>query len=145
MGMLNSTLALLSNVNHKNNLVRCFAMKRKINQKYLHLCSGRVPMTRFLFGDVSQMAKHTEESEKLMHKITAKEPLAMWRYARRSTRGFWGKVSHKGFSLDFSLMDCTSQFPVYRLVSTLTLHVKTLTQKTTGAGDTTDPGKNKGK
>ncbi|MPC91690.1 hypothetical protein E2C01_086745 [Portunus trituberculatus] len=37
--------------NYRNNLVRRFNIKREINQKYAHLCSDKVPMTRFLFGD----------------------------------------------------------------------------------------------
>lgn len=98
VGMINGALALLGDANHKNNLARRFVMK----QKYSHLCSDRVPMTRFLFGDdVSQPAKHIEESEKLKHKITAKKPPATWRYAEGRTRVFLGKTSHRGFSSRF--------------------------------------------
>ncbi|MPC43993.1 hypothetical protein E2C01_037652 [Portunus trituberculatus] len=62
VGMLNEALALLGNVNYKNNLARRFAMKRKINHKYMHLCSSKVPVTCFLFGDdVSQSTKQVED------------------------------------------------------------------------------------
>ena len=49
--MLNGALTLLGNANHRNNLTHRFIIKREINQKYAHLCSEKVPLTRFLFGD----------------------------------------------------------------------------------------------
>ena len=72
--MISGALALLGNANHRNNLTRRFIIKREINPRYTHLCSDKVPMTRFLFGDdVSQSAKQNEESEKLKNKITTKK------------------------------------------------------------------------
>ncbi|MPC29290.1 hypothetical protein E2C01_022516 [Portunus trituberculatus] len=64
VGMINGALALLGHANYRNNLVRCFNIKWEINQKYAHLYSDKVPMTRFLFGDdLSQSAKQIKESE----------------------------------------------------------------------------------
>ena len=80
--MLNGALALLVNANHRNNLTRSFIIKREINQKYTHLCSDKVLLTRFLFGnDVSQSAKHIEESEKPKHTITTKKPFQNWKFS----------------------------------------------------------------
>ena len=99
VGMVNGALALLGNANHRNNLARRFVMKREINHKYSHLCSDRVPMTRFLFGDdVSQSAKNIEDSEKLKHKISSKKPPSTWRFPGGKTRGLWSKAPHRGFS-----------------------------------------------
>ncbi|XP_076046441.1 uncharacterized protein LOC143028362 [Oratosquilla oratoria] len=50
VGMINGALALLGHANYRNNLVRRFNIKWEINQKYSHLCSDKVPMSRFLFG-----------------------------------------------------------------------------------------------
>lgn len=99
---LNGALTLLGNANHNNNLARRFVIKREINQRYSNLCSDRVPMTRFFFGDdVSLSAKHTKESENLKHKIAAKKPSTLWRNTGGRTRDFWAKASHKGFSSRF--------------------------------------------
>ncbi|MPC93570.1 hypothetical protein E2C01_088703 [Portunus trituberculatus] len=58
VGVLNGALALLGNVNFRNNLARRFVMKHELNQKFSHLCKEKVPMTRFLFGDdVSRSVK----------------------------------------------------------------------------------------
>ncbi|MPC55315.1 hypothetical protein E2C01_049247 [Portunus trituberculatus] len=68
VGKINGALALLGHANHRTNLARHFIMRHEINQKYAHLCSDKVPMTRFLFGDdVSQSAKQIEETEKQDH------------------------------------------------------------------------------
>lgn len=113
VGMINGALALLGNANHKNNLARRFIMKRELNQKYSHLCSDRVPMSRFLFGDdVSQSAKHIEESEKLKNKIAAKKPSSPWKFAGGRAKGVWGKPMHKGFSSRFQ--PYIPQRPAYR-------------------------------
>ncbi|MPC63127.1 hypothetical protein E2C01_057221 [Portunus trituberculatus] len=75
VAMINSALDLLGNANFKNNLARRFVLKRELNQKFTHLCSEKVPMTRFLFGDdVSKSVKQIEESVKLKSTITAKKP-----------------------------------------------------------------------
>ncbi|MPC55186.1 hypothetical protein E2C01_049117 [Portunus trituberculatus] len=63
VSLLNMALTLLDDANHHNNLARCFIIKYEINHMYAHLCSDKVPMRRFLFGDdVSQSAKKTEET-----------------------------------------------------------------------------------
>lgn len=99
MGMINGALALLGNANYRNNLVRRFILKRELNHKYAHLCSDKVPMTRFLLGDdVSHSARQIEESEILKYKISTKKPPATWRFTGRRARGYWGKTSHRGFS-----------------------------------------------
>ncbi|MPC48758.1 hypothetical protein E2C01_042541 [Portunus trituberculatus] len=55
-----------------------FIIKHEINQKYIHLCSDKVPMTRLLFGDdVSQSAKHIDDPEKLRSKIATRKLLAI--------------------------------------------------------------------
>ncbi|MPC70984.1 hypothetical protein E2C01_065251 [Portunus trituberculatus] len=75
VSMINGALALLGNANHRNNLVRCFVMKREINYKYAHLCSDKVSMSRFLFGDdVSQSARQIEEADKLRTKFSQMKP-----------------------------------------------------------------------
>ncbi|XP_076066123.1 uncharacterized protein LOC143039747 [Oratosquilla oratoria] len=80
VGMINGALALLGHANYRNRLVRRFNIKREINQKYSHLCSDKVPMSRFLFGDdLSQSARQIEEAEKLKSKITAKSPFPSWK------------------------------------------------------------------
>ncbi|KAK3890226.1 hypothetical protein Pcinc_005793 [Petrolisthes cinctipes] len=107
VGMINGALALLGNANYRNNLTRRFIIKREINQKYAHLCTDKVPMTRFLFGgDLSQSAKQIEESEKLKSKITTKRPFQSWKFGSgkfggNKTRSFFGKSSHSGFSTRF--------------------------------------------
>lgn len=63
-GMVNGALALLRHTNYKINLAGHFKIKREINPKYARLCSDKVLMTRFLFGDdVSQSARQIDESE----------------------------------------------------------------------------------
>ena len=75
VSMLIGALALLGNANHRNNLIRRFVMKRKINFKYAHLCSDKVPITRFLFGDdVSQSARQIEDAEQLRTKFSQQKP-----------------------------------------------------------------------
>lgn len=51
VGMINGALVLLGNANYKSNLASQFAKKREINHKYTHICSEKVPVTCFLFGD----------------------------------------------------------------------------------------------
>lgn len=98
VGMLNGALALLGHANHKNNLARRFIIKHEINQKYAHLCSDKVPMTRLLFGDdVSLEAKHIEESEKLKNKFAPKKPLFTNKFAHGKFRGSSGRQPYKGF------------------------------------------------
>lgn len=98
VGMLNGALALLGHANHKNNLARRFIIKHEINQKYAHLCSDKVPMTRLLFGDdVSLEAKHIEESEKLKSKFAPKKPLFTNKFAHGKFRGSSGRQPYKGF------------------------------------------------
>ena len=98
VGMLNGALALLGHANHKNNLARRFIIKHEINQKYAHLCSDKVPMTRLLFGDdVSLEAKHIEESEKLKSKFAPKKPLFTTKFAHGKFRGSSGRQPYKGF------------------------------------------------
>ncbi|MPC66418.1 hypothetical protein E2C01_060565 [Portunus trituberculatus] len=93
VGMLNGALALLGNANHKNNLAHRFIIKHEINQKDAFLCSDKVPMTRLVFGDdVSQSAKHTEESEKLRSKIGTRKPLPTWMFGASKFRGSSGKM-----------------------------------------------------
>ena len=100
--MLNGALALLGNATCKTNMARRFAMKREINQKYAHLCSSKVPVTRFLFGDdVSQTAKQIEDSEKLKSKIAPKKFPSTWSFMGTRTRGYWGSASHRNFSSRF--------------------------------------------
>lgn len=103
VGLLNGALGLLGNAHHKNNLTRRFIIKREINQKYVHLCSDKVPMTRFLFGDdVSQAAKHIEEAEKLKTKFTNKKQLpSTSRFGGWKSRGSQGTSAFKGFASRF--------------------------------------------
>ena len=99
VGMINGALALLGNVNFRNNLVRRYVMKREINQKLSHLCTDKVPMTRFLFDDdVSQSMKQMEESVKLKNAITSKKPPSTWRFPASRTRGFENSAAFRGFS-----------------------------------------------
>ena len=104
VGMINGALALLWYANYKNNLARCFNIKREINQKYSHLCSDKVPMTRLLFGDdVSQSARQIDKSEKLKSNITTKKTFPAWRSGFRmfgggKTRSFLRETSSRGFS-----------------------------------------------
>ena len=97
--MLNGALALLGHANHRNNLTRRFIIKREINQKYVHLCADKAPMTRFLFGDdVSQSAKAIEELERLKTKFTAKKQLPTWRFGAGRDRGYFGRGPSRGVS-----------------------------------------------
>lgn len=60
VGKINGALALLGSANYRNtcNLARHFVMNREINHKFMHLCTKKVPITRFLFGDdVSKSVK----------------------------------------------------------------------------------------
>ena len=55
---INGAVALLGHAYHRANLARRFITKREINHKFSHLCSDKVPMSCFLFGDdISQSAK----------------------------------------------------------------------------------------
>ena len=102
VSLLNGAVALLGNANHKNNIARRFVMKRELNQKYAHLCSEKVPMTRFLFGDdVSLSAKQIEESEKLRNKISMKKPASAGKFAGSKSRGHWGRPAYRGWSSRF--------------------------------------------
>ncbi|MPC69179.1 hypothetical protein E2C01_063394 [Portunus trituberculatus] len=75
-------------------VARRFTIKREINQKYVHLCSDKVPMTRLLFGDdVSQSAKHIEESKKLRSKIAPRKPLPTWKFGASKRRAISSRVS----------------------------------------------------
>ncbi|XP_045131685.1 uncharacterized protein LOC123516453 isoform X2 [Portunus trituberculatus] len=100
---INGTWALLGHANHKNNLARRFVMKREINQKYSHLCSDKLPMSRLLFGDdVTQSTRQIEESEKLRHKLAAKKTTpVLWRFTSGRSRGFWGRTTHRTYSPRF--------------------------------------------
>ena len=98
VGMLNGALALLGHANHRNNLARRFLIKREINQKYSYLCSDKVPMSRFLFGDdVSQVAKQIEDTERLKNKITPKKQANSWRFTSGRSRSFWGKNVQRNY------------------------------------------------
>lgn len=100
VSMLNGALALLGNANHRNNLARRSVMKREINFRYVHLCSEKVPITRFLFGDdVSQSAKQIEEAEKLRTKFAQKRP--GFPFKSTGKRGYWNKSAGKGFYTRF--------------------------------------------
>lgn len=100
---INAALALLGHANHKNNLARRFVMKREINQKYSHLCSDKLPMSRLLFGDdVSQATRQIEESEKLRHKIAVKKTAPVpWRFTSGRSRGFWGRTIQRNYAPRF--------------------------------------------
>ena len=104
--MINGALALLSNTNFHNNLTRQHIIKQEINQKYSHLCSDKVPMTRLLFGDdISQSTKQIEEAEKLKNKISTKKTFSPWKFGANlvggKPRGFFGKTPFRGFSSRF--------------------------------------------
>ena len=102
VSMLNGALALLGNANHRNNLARRSVMKREINSKYAHLCSDKVPITRFLFGDdVSQSARQIEEAEKLRTKFSQKKPAFPFKLPSRRPGVFWAKPAGKGSSTRF--------------------------------------------
>ncbi|XP_071539209.1 LOW QUALITY PROTEIN: uncharacterized protein [Panulirus ornatus] len=101
VGMLNGAQALLGHANHKNNLARRFIIKCEIN-KYAHLCSDKVPMTRLLFGDdVSLSATHIEESEKLRSKIAPRKPLSTSKFGPGKFRGSSGRLAIQGFYARF--------------------------------------------
>lgn len=97
VGLISGALALLGNATYKNNLARRYVMKREINNKYTHLCTDKVPVTRYLFGDdVSHSAKQIEETEKLRNKFMTKKLLSTWTFAAGRTRGYWGSTSARG-------------------------------------------------
>ena len=99
IGMLNGALALHGNANHRNNLTSRFIIKRDINQRYGHLFSDKVLMTRLLFGnDVSQSAKYIEESEILKNKFTTKKQVPTWKFGAGKFSGSTGKPHYKGFA-----------------------------------------------
>ncbi|MPC71410.1 hypothetical protein E2C01_065687 [Portunus trituberculatus] len=141
VGMINGALALLGQANYSN-------IKREINQKYAHLCSDKVPMTRFLFrDDLSQSARQIEESEKLRTKITAKSPFPSWKpgtwkfgggktspFGRTSSRGFASRFQPYGHRRQGHRGDQRLSFP--RQGSYL---------KTPEAGDAALPGNKPGK
>ncbi|XP_076057149.1 uncharacterized protein LOC143034667 [Oratosquilla oratoria] len=105
VGMINGALALLGHANYRNNLVCRFNIKREINQKYSHLCSDKVPMSRFLFGDdLSQSARQIKEEEKLKSKITPKSPFPSWKPAHGSLEVGRQEPSLKN-TQDFNPMD----------------------------------------
>ena len=102
VSMLNGALALLGNANHRTNLVRRFVMKREINSKYAHLCSDKVPITSFLFGDdVSQSARQIEEADKLRTKFSQRKPTYPFKYTGKRLGGYWNKSAGKGFTARF--------------------------------------------
>ena len=76
-------------------------MKREINPKYSHLCSDKVPMSHFLFGDdVSQSAKQIKETAKLKFKLATKKPFP-GKSSNSRPRSFWGKSSFRSHSMRF--------------------------------------------
>lgn len=102
VSMLNGALALLGNANHRHNLARRFVMKREINYKYAHLCSDKVPITRFLFSDdVSQSARQIEEAEKLRSKFSQKKPAFTSKFAGKRPGGYWNKPASRGYYARF--------------------------------------------
>ena len=102
VGLLNGVLALLGHANHRTNLARRFIMRREINPKYSHLCTDKVPMSRYLFGDdVSQTAKQIDDTEKLKNKFSAKKSSSQWKFTSGRSRGFWGRTTHRNYSARF--------------------------------------------
>ncbi|MPC73746.1 hypothetical protein E2C01_068083 [Portunus trituberculatus] len=102
VGVLNDALALLGNANFRNNLAQWYVMKRELNQKFSHLCTEKVPMTRFLFGDdISKSVKQIEESAKLKSTITAKKTSFPWRLPGNRTRGSGPGAAYRRFSSCF--------------------------------------------
>lgn len=102
VSMVNAALALLGNANHRNNLARRFVMKREINYKYVHLCSDKVPITRFLFGDdVSQSARQIEETEKLRSKFSLRKPAPPFKSTVKRLGGYWYKSAGRGIHTSF--------------------------------------------
>lgn len=102
VGLINGALALLGNANYKNNLARRAVLKREINPKYAHLCSEKVPVTRFLFGDdVSQSTKQIEDAEKLRNKISGRKPASSWRAGSSRLRIPWARQTQRGFASRF--------------------------------------------
>lgn len=88
VGMINSALALLGNVNFRNKLGRRYIMKREINHKFMHHCTEKVSMTQFLFGDgISQSMKQIKDSMKLKNAITPKKLLSKWCFPGGRSRG----------------------------------------------------------
>ncbi|MPC71980.1 hypothetical protein E2C01_066272 [Portunus trituberculatus] len=89
---INGALHMLGHANYRTNLARRFILKREINPKYSHLCSDKVPMSHFLFGDdVSQSAKQIDEREKLKIKLVTKKPLFPGKSSNSRPRSFWGE------------------------------------------------------
>ncbi|MPC60498.1 hypothetical protein E2C01_054544 [Portunus trituberculatus] len=144
VAMINSALALLGNANFRNNLARRFVLKHELNQKFTHLCSEKVPMTRFLFDDdVSKSVKQIEESVKLKSTITAKKPSFSWRFPGGKTRGSGHSALARGFSSVFCLTG-SGGLPS-GVHKELPRCPTTLIQKTPGAGAPSSPGTNSGK
>lgn len=112
LAMINGALALLGNANFRNNLARWFVMKREL-KKVTHLCTDKVPMTGFLFGDdVSKSVKQIEKSMKLKSTIAAKKLSFSWHLLGSRTRGFGYSASARGFSSGFQPYG--SRMPVFR-------------------------------
>lgn len=102
VGLINGALALLGNANYKNNLARRAFLKREINPKYAHLCSEKVPVTRFLFGDdISQSTKQIDEAEKLRNKFSGRKPVLAWRAANSRLRIPWARQTQRSFAPRF--------------------------------------------
>ena len=86
--MINGALVLLGNANFRNNQTRRHIIKREIDQKYSHLCSDKVPMTRLLFeDDISQSTKQIKEAEKLNNKISTKKTFSPWKFGAGKSGG----------------------------------------------------------
>lgn len=97
VNLINGAMALLGHANVRNNINRRFVMKRELNQKFSHLCTDKVPMSRFLFGDdISKSVRQIEESAKLRSTITAKRQTFPWRLPGK-TRGFSSRFQPYGF------------------------------------------------
>ncbi|XP_045133116.1 uncharacterized protein LOC123517183 [Portunus trituberculatus] len=102
VGKINGALALLGYANFRTNLARKLLMKREINPKYAHLCSERVPITRFLFGDdLSQSIKQIEEIDKLKVKLSNRKPFFPWKSTSGRNRSFWGKAAVRSHAARF--------------------------------------------
>lgn len=99
--LLHGALALLGNAHHRTNLARRFIMKREFN-KYSHLCSDKLTLTRFLFGDdVSQSARQIEETSRLRNKFSVKAAPVAWKFTGGRSRPFWGRSTRRGFADGF--------------------------------------------
>ena len=79
-------VALLAHASHELSLFRRSSIRPSLEQGYSGLCSDKVPVTKFLFGDnLADSMKEVQETSKLCSRISPNMPKPLHPMAENST------------------------------------------------------------